>query len=64
MTPTSTPKADTVTLSDGGAVDEGSVARAALEALGGEVAAARAKLEELEAALAQGKAGSTGLARL
>ena len=64
MTLTSTPKTDTVTLSDGRAVDESSVAWAALDALGGEVASARAKLEQLEAALAQGKVGSAGLAKL
>ena len=48
---------DMVTLSGSEAPDESSVAQAALDALEGEVEEARAKLEQLEAALAQGKAG-------
>ena len=55
---------DMVTLSGSEAPDESSVAQAALDALEGEVEEARAKLEQLEAALAQGKAGAPELAKL
>ena len=43
---------------------EAVVAQAALVAVEGEVEEARAKLEQLEAALAQGKAGAPELAKL